>query len=243
MTETPHTPEDEIEAGLIEAELFLKYQVPHRAIERLRSGIERRPHSVRLRERLREVAATNNQPEEAARQCLALANIYITREDFDHAHERLLEAKQHDARISIASGLEAIRRARHPLNQNAIDTSRLSLPPRPVLAGELAFISVFDIIQVLENSRHTGSLLITLKGDGAHPETFQLYFNEGNIVGAWAHGLNPMTAFRRTLETPAGTFEFETATAPFPVTIHPPSNTNLILDTLRQLDEERDGRQ
>ena len=240
MPETLHTPEDEIEAGLIEAELFLKYQVPHRAIERLRSGLERRPQSVRLRERLREIAAANNQPEEAARQCLALANIYIAREDFDHAHERLLEAKQHDARISIASGLEAVRRARRPANQNAFDAAPHLAPTRPVLAGELAFISVFDVVQVLENSRHTGTLLITLEGDGAqHAENLQLHFNDGNIVGAAAHGLEPLAAFRRMLEAAAGSFEFEAAPAPFPVTIQTASNTNLILDTLRQLDEEK----
>ncbi len=239
MPETPHTPEDEIEASLIEAELFLKYQVPHRAIERLRSGLERRPQSVRLRERLREIAAANNQPEEAARQCLALANLYIAREDFDHAHERLLEAKQHDARISIASGLEAVRRARRPATQNAFDAMPHHTPSRPVLAGELAFISVFDVVQVLENSRHTGALLITLEGDGIQPENLQLHFNDGNIVGAAADGLEPLAAFRRMLETASGSFEFEAAHVPFPVTIATASNTNLILDTLRQLDEEK----
>lgn len=239
MPETPHTPEDEIEAGLLEAELFLKYQVPHRAIERLRSGLERRPQSVRLRERLREIAAANNQPEEAARQCLALANLYIAREDFDHAHERLLEAKQHDARISIASGLEAVRRARRPAAQNAFDAVPHHTLTRPVLAGELAFISVFDVVQVLENSRHTGKLLITLEGDGVLPENLQLHFNDGNIVGALANGLEPLAAFRRMLEAASGGFEFEAASTPFPVTIATASNTNLILDTLRQLDEEK----
>lgn len=96
--------DDAVEAALIEAELFLKYRVPQRAVERLRRAIEAYPRAINLRERLRDVAANNKQPEEAARQCLALASLYIAREDFDDAHDRLLDAKQLDPRISIASG-------------------------------------------------------------------------------------------------------------------------------------------
>jgi hypothetical protein len=50
------------------------------------------PRSIKLRERLREIHAVHKQIEEAARQCLALASLYIEREDFDTAHDRLLEA-------------------------------------------------------------------------------------------------------------------------------------------------------
>src|SRR5258705_6569983 len=64
--------------------------------------------------RRREGASPQKHPKEAARQCLALASLYIERDDFDAAHDRLLEAKQLDNRISIGTGLEAIRRARHP---------------------------------------------------------------------------------------------------------------------------------
>src|SRR5438105_1878680 len=75
---------------------------------------ERSPRSIYLRERMREIAPSHKHPEEAARHCLALASLYIERDNFDAAHDRLLEAKQLDSRISISSGLEAIRRARHP---------------------------------------------------------------------------------------------------------------------------------
>src|SRR5881398_1552789 len=104
----------EVESALLDAELFLKYGAPDRALKRLRTALDRSPGSIPLRERMREVAAANKHPEEAARHCLALASLYIARADFDAAHDRLLEAKQLDNRISIASGLEAIRRARHP---------------------------------------------------------------------------------------------------------------------------------
>src|SRR5829696_2338002 len=108
--------EGDVETALLDAELFLKYHAPERAVRRLRIALERNPRSIPLRERLREVTQSK-QPEEAARQCLALASLYIEREELQTAHDRLLEAKNLDPRISIAPGLEAIRRARRPSPQ------------------------------------------------------------------------------------------------------------------------------
>ena len=104
-SQTEHV--SEIEAALLDAELFIKYQAPERAIKRLRTALEVNSRSIKLRERLREICASYKQVEEAARQCLALASLYIEREDFDTAHDRLLEAKNLDERINIAAGLEA----------------------------------------------------------------------------------------------------------------------------------------
>src|ERR1044071_7261421 len=104
----------EIEAALLDAELFIKYNAPERAIKRLRAALEVNSRSIKLRERLREFCGSYQQAEEAARHCLALASLYIEREDFDTAHDRLLEAKNLDERINIAGGLEAIRSARPP---------------------------------------------------------------------------------------------------------------------------------
>jgi hypothetical protein len=41
-------------------------------------------------------------------------SLYIGREEFDLAYDRLQEAKLLDPRVSVAPGLEAIRRARRP---------------------------------------------------------------------------------------------------------------------------------
>src|SRR5437763_1827731 len=111
--------------ALLHADLFLKYGATDRAMKRLKTALERSPRSISLRERLREIAASHKHPEEAARHYLALASLYIERDNFDAAHDRLLEAKQLDSRISISSGLEAIRRARHPEQ----------MPERPVRKG------------------------------------------------------------------------------------------------------------
>src|SRR5882757_9645616 len=114
MSKEIKEPVGEVETAMLDAELFIKYGSPDRALKRLKTALEHNPRSIPLRERLREVAASHKHPEEAARQCLALASLYIEREDFDTAHDRLLEAKQLDPRINIAAGLEAIRRARRP---------------------------------------------------------------------------------------------------------------------------------
>src|SRR5436853_2893755 len=148
--------EGDVETALLDAELFLKYQAPERAIHRLRTALERSPRSIQLRERLREISAAQH-PEEAARQCLALASLYIERDELQTAHDRLLEAKNLDPRISIAPGLDAIRRARRPAQQQSEPAveQRLIDRPRSTLGGDLSAVSIFDAVQVLENSRLT----------------------------------------------------------------------------------------
>lgn len=226
--------EGEVETALLDADLFVKYKAYVRAIKRLQMALERRPRSIELRERLREICAAHKQPEEAARQCLALASLYIEREDFEAAHERLLEAKQLDARISIASGLEAIRRARRPDLPRPDLGAVVEEERRPsILSGDLSAISIFDAVQVLENGRLTGALAINNPAVQG-----RVLFNEGRIVGAEVGDLTGEEAFRRIVEATTGTFEFERAAQPFPITINASSNTNLILDALRQFDEE-----
>ena len=226
----------EVETALLDADLFIKYGAPDRAMKRLKAALERSPRSISLRERMREIAASHKHPEEAARHCLALASLYIERDNFDAAHDRLLEAKQLDSRISIASGLEAIRRARHPelQTQPAPKTKLPQTIKRGVtLAGDLSLISVFDAIQAIENSRLTGTLMLSNSA-----QTGKVLFNDGQIVGAESGKLVAHEAFRQIVEVTGGAFEFHKSAQTFPVTIETPSNTNLILDSLRQVDEE-----
>lgn len=222
----------DVDAALLDAELFLKYKSVDRAIKRLRVALEREPRSIKLRERLREICVTNKQPEEAARQCLALASLYIEREDFDSAHDRLLEAKQLDSRINIATGLEAIRRARRPDLKPTPAPEPTFTEKHFTLAGDLSAISVFDAIQVLENAKLTGTLVLN-----GQTQAGTVFFNDGRIVDADSSGDSGAVGFRRVVEITSGTFEFQKSPQEFPVKIQAPSNTNLILDTLRLLDE------
>lgn len=237
---------DEVESALLESDLFVKYNVPHRALDTLRRTIERNPRSIPLRERMRQIAAHNRDFTEAARQCLALANLYIVREEFDMAHDRLLEARQLDERISIASGLEAIRHARRPDLRAGTSVRLLERRPSVVLAGDLSAISIFDAIQTIENSKLTGTLELSFQPNPEELESpeekCRVLFNNGHIVDAEAGADNGTNAFRRALELTGGSFEFERSDAEFVVRIVTSGNTNLILDSLRQMDEEnQDG--
>lgn len=236
MVDTKSQPEhvSEVDTALLDAELFVKYKAPERAIKRLRTALERNPRSIPLRERLREVAASHKHADEAARQALALASLYIERDDFDAAYDRLLEAKQLDPRINIASGLAAIRRARRPDVPAASVSTEPQIATTATLAGDLSAISVFDAVQVIENSKLSGVLMLT-----GEAQSGQVFFNDGRIVGAESGGTTAEAAFAHIVEITRGAFEFQKSKQQFPVTINATSNTNLLLDTLRQLDESK----
>ncbi|HEV7681152.1 MAG TPA: DUF4388 domain-containing protein [Pyrinomonadaceae bacterium] len=224
-----------MDTALLDVELFLKYQAPERAIKRLRTALEVQPRSIVLRERLREISIAQKQSDEAARQCLALAKIYIEREEYDDAYDRLLEAKQLDTRINIAGGLEAIRRARRPdLRPEAAAAAHPSGGPFVTLAGDLTAVNVFDAIQVIENARLTGTLLLS-----NDMQSGSLFFNEGRIVDAESGGEVGEPGFQQIVEITTGGFEFQKSDEGFTIRIETASNTNLILDALRHLDEKK----
>jgi hypothetical protein len=221
------------DSTLLDVDLFLKYNATERAVVRLRTALERNSRSLRLRERLRTIVATRD-PKEAARQCLALASLYIEHEDFQTAHDRLLEAKQLNPHINIAPGLNAIKRARRPdlAQQAGFALPENAIARNATLAGDLSAIGLFDVIQVVENARLTGMLQInSSKQEG------RLMFNDGQIVGTEAGLLSGIDAFRSFMEVNDGTFEFNRSASPFAVTINSSNNTKLILDSLRELDE------
>lgn len=222
------------ESVLLDADLFVKYKSPEKALQLLRDSIRRSPRSIALREKLREICISHKNSAEASKQCLALVSLYIAKEDFDIAYDRLQEAKLLDPRISVAPGLEAIRRARRP--DFAVNRERSNLKVRTdvTFAGDLAFVGLFDAVQVIENSRMTG--LLVMKSD---KHLASVSFNEGKIVDADADGMNGVKAFRVIIEICSGTFEFNLSPNEFPVVIDVNSNTNFILDTLTCLETEK----
>ncbi len=229
-----------IESILLDADLFVKYKSAERAILLLQDAIERSPRSIPLREKLRDICSSQGNIAEAARQSLALASLYINREDFESAYDRLQEAKLLDPRISIAPGLEAIRRAKHPefsTSQPQIVQQQQAAPVQfrrdAAFAGNLLLVGLFDVIQVVENSRLTGLLNLN-----SETHVCSIAFNVGKIVDAEAGGMTGTLAFRKIVEINGGTFEFTLSEKEFPVVIQATSNTNLLLDTLSDMDEE-----
>ncbi len=227
-----------IESVLLDADLFVKYSSPEKAYDILNEALVRSPRSMPLREKLREICIKQKNLTEAAKQCLALVALYIGREDFAIAYDRLQEAKLLDPRISVAPGLEAIRRARRP--EFAVDREKAPQKVRTdvTFAGNLAYVGIFDAVQVIESSKMTGLLII--KSD---LHLANVSFNEGKIVDAECNSRNGVTAFREIIEINNGTFEFSTSENEFPVVINISSNTNFLLDVLTELDNERAEKQ
>lgn len=240
VIDKPSVPVSEvsIESVLLDADLFVKYRSPDKAFQLLRESIERSPRSISLREKMRDICITQKNLDEAARQCLALVTLYIGREDFDLAYDRLQEAKLLDPRISVAPGLEAIRRARRPEFSATRDKTPQKVRTDVTFAGNLAYVSIFDAVQVIESAKMTG--LLVLKSD---LHLASVSFNEGKIVDAECNGHNGVTAFRQIIEINSGTFEFATSDFEFPIVISISNNTNFLLDVLTELDNERAEKQ
>ncbi len=230
--------ETTIESVLLDADLFVKYSSPEKAFALLRDSLERSPRSIPLREKMRDICVKQKNLNEAAKQCLALVSLYIAREEFDLAYDRLQEAKLLDPRISVAPGLEAIRRARRPDFAVNRDRSPQKVRTDVTFAGNLAFVSIFDAVQVIESAKMTG--LLVIKSD---LHLGNVAFNEGKIVDAECNGNNGVAAFRDIIEVNSGTFEFNVSDHEFPVIISVSSNTNFLLDVLTELDNERAEKQ
>ena len=223
-----------IESVLLDADLFVKYSSAEKAFKLLHDSLERSPRSIALREKLRDICIKQKNLNEAARQCLALVSLYIGREEFDLAYDRLQEAKLLDPRVSVAPGLEAIRRARRPDFAVNRDRSPQKVRTDVTFAGHLGYVSIFDAVQVIESSKMTG--LLVIKSD---LHLANVSFNDGKIVDAECNGHNGHVAFREIIEISSGTFEFSTSDNEFPVVINVVSNTNFLLDVLTELDNER----
>src|SRR5215213_7111646 len=223
-----------IDSVLLDADLFVKYSSAEKAFKLLNDSLERSPRSISLREKLRDISIRQKNLNEAAKQCLALVSLYIGREEFDLAYDRLQEAKLLDPRVSVAPGLEAIRRARRPEFAVNRDKSPQKVRTDVTFAGNLGYVSIFDAVQVIESAKMTGLLVIK-----ADLHLANVSFNDGKIVDAECNGHNGHTAFREIIEINSGTFEFSISDNEFPVVIIVASNTNFLLDVLTELDNER----
>lgn len=236
VLENPRLPVSEvsIESVLLDADLFVKYSSPEKAYKLLQDSLLRSPRSVSLREKMRDICIKQKNLNEAAKQCLALVSLYIGREAFDLAYDRLQEAKLLDPRVSVAPGLEAIRRARRPDFAASRDKAPQKVRTDVTFAGNLAYVSIFDAVQVIESAKMTG--LLVIKSD---LHLGNVAFNEGKIVDAECNSHNGVAGFRDIIEINSGTFEFTTSDHEFPVVINIISNTNFLLDVLTELDNER----
>lgn len=223
------------ESAIIDAELLVKYRMINRAIETLERAIDSAPRHIGLREKLREILIDAGKRDQAAQHCLALASLHISAGDMERANERLLEAKRLDPRVSVTGQLRDVRRSGAtpaPVRASAPQPQRT----QKILYGVLSDISLFDIIQIIENSRLSGTLQVN-----SSAATGEIHLDEGTIVTAKSGDLIGRKALGQLTGAVDGTFEFEKTTLNYERTIQATSNTALILDLLREKDEEAFG--
>ena len=102
-----------------------------------------------------------------------------------------------------------------------------------MLTGNFAVVSMFDVIQIIENNRLGGALSVdSLAANG------EIQFDEGQIVGAQSGLDTGVEALKHFLDVTEGSFEFKRTSASYPRTIKAGSNMSLMLDLLRVKDEE-----
>ena len=108
-------------------------------------------------------------------------------------------------------------------------------PPRrrSGLLGNFAVVSLFDIIQIIENNKLTGALTIASPGSSG-----EIYFNSGLIAGAKSKSSGGQEALVSFLDVTEGTFVFNGSETEYERTIQARSNMGLMLDLLRVKDEE-----
>ncbi|HVF90885.1 MAG TPA: DUF4388 domain-containing protein [Blastocatellia bacterium] len=145
--------------------------------------------------------------------------------------ESLIEGKPMPARpVAAPPPGEAQRNVLEPPN---IYIPSAHVPAQNVLLGNFALVSMFDVIQMVENSRLTGALAIT-----SPTVTGEIHFNEGRIVGAKAGPSSGGEAITKMLGASEGAFEFNKSDYEYQLTMRTTSNMALLLDLLRVKDEE-----
>ena len=105
-----------------------------------------------------------------------------------------------------------------------------------VFSGNFAVVSLFDVIQMIENSHLTGALDVTLPGASG-----EVFFNSGQIVDAKSGEDSSLNALNKFLGTTEGKFHFNKSDNDYEPTIQSTSNMALLLDLLRAKDEEEAG--
>jgi hypothetical protein len=223
----------DIESVILDAELLAKYNMPERGITALEQAIEQRPESIRLREKLCQLYRERGQSELASNQCLALAGLHVKTGDLDAANRCLLEARELNPAAGVTTRLQELRKLEMTRQRNHAAQHQASAA-RAALAGCLADFSIFDVVQLLENNRLTGMLDIE-----RDETTGRIYFTEGVIVNATFGEASGMEAFKHLVQDAnSGYFSFDKSLVGFERVIQASSNTSLILDLLREYDEE-----
>jgi hypothetical protein len=134
---------------------------------------------------------------------------------------------------SLIEGKPLIRPPTTPEQCDGSESKQNGWDTPEMLLGNFAVVSMFDIIQIIENNRLGGVLRVTSRSVNG-----DIQFNDGQIAGAHSGSKAGVEALKGFLDVTEGSFEFRKSAARYPSTIDAPSNMSLMLDLLRVIDEE-----
>ena len=220
--------DEDVENFIVDIELLEKFGQHASAIGRLEHVLKQYPHEIRLRQKLKSIYFDRKMPKRAAQECLEIAKILQKQNQKDEANTYLREAQRLNPVLSSSR-----REASAPAT-----TAQASAPGTGTgsgnsiaLKGDLSEIGLLDVIQILDNCQKTGRLQVSSEGQAG-----TILFNVGRIVNAIYQEKAGEQAMYALVAVKGGTFEYQPSAIAFDVVIHN-SNTNLLLEGLRLLDE------
>jgi tetratricopeptide (TPR) repeat protein len=219
--------EEDIENFIVDIELLEKFGQHQSAIARLEHVLKTCPKELRLRLKLKSLYFERKMPKRAAQECLEIAKILQFQNQKEEANHYLREAQRLNPALSNA------RREGTMGSESATSTRAKSHGKSEYIAlkGDLSEIGLLDVIQILDNAQKSGKLLICSEGlDGV------IFFNSGRIVNASYQKKTGEQAMHALVGVKGGTFDYQPSDKAFEMVINN-SNTNLLLEGLRLLDE------
>jgi predicted alpha/beta hydrolase family esterase len=222
-----------IEGALINAELFLKYRMPDRAIATLREALNHFPDNTDVRWQLIDIYIDHNQRQEAGEELVTLANIFVKKDQKDFCRLALLKLKEiYPSSKQVDSWLTSLdQQQRQQKRPETISGPKVS--PNSVLVGDLGCISLFDVIQAVEKNKITGIVHV----DGQEVKG-QIYFNQGLVADVITSQLRGKPAFKQFAEVTDGFFYLDLSPIEFHSSIVTSSNAQLILEIFADIETE-----
>jgi len=218
--------DEDVENFIVDIELLEKFGQHASAIGRLEHVLKQYPHEIRLRQKLKTIYFDRKMPKRAAQECLEIAKILQHQNQKEEANKYLREAQRLNPVLSSAR-----RETTAPATTAHASASTTSSGTVVALKGDLSEIGLLDVIQILDNCQKTGQLQVSSEGQAG-----TIFFNVGRIVNAIYQEKAGEQAMYALVALKGGTFEYQPSATAFDVVIHN-SNTNLLLEGLRLLDE------
>ena len=219
--------DEDVESFITDIELLEKFGQGVSVIRRLEQVLKAYPQEIKLRQKLKSVYVDRKMPNKAAQECLEIAKILQLQDQKESANKYLREAQRLNPLLSSA------KRAPTAVGSPADQVGPVSTGSETyaALKGDLSEIGLLDVIQILDNAQKSGKLIINSDGK---PGT--IFFNSGRIVNASYQDKVGEPAMYALVAVKGGNFEYKSSSSAFEVVINN-SNTNLLLEGLRLLDE------